>query len=418
MIEILTEKQRAALQEVKSHKYTLLSGGSRSGKTFALCFFLVNRALQKKSRHVILRFHFNDVKQSVGMDTLPKVLDIIGIPYDLNKSDWVFTLENGSEIWLCGLDDKERSEKILGKEFTTIYLNEASQISYSSYQMALTRLAENTGLQNRVFVDCNPPEKSHWLYALFVMHKTPDNRNISIQSPENYGYIDVNPMDNAQNLPKGYIEETLSNLSERERARFRDGVWLDKRQGSLWSFDMIASARVDAAPALRRIVVAVDPAVTANEDSDETGIVVAGISPDNHVYILADYSLSATPAVWGRTVVEAYHRHDADRVIAEINQGGDLVERNIMIIDRKLPYKQIRATRGKAIRAEPVAALYEQGKVHHVGQFPELESQMIEWSPAVTSYSPDRLDALVWAVTELSETTELCAPILTTGGRL
>ena len=397
-----TQKQKEALSICSSHKYTLLSGGSRSGKTFALCVFVVARALKAKSRHAVLRFHFHDCKQAVGMDTLPKVLDLMRVPYELNKSDWVFTFSNGSEIWIGGLDDKERVEKILGKEFSTIYLNEASQISYLAYQTALTRLAENSGLQNRVFIDCNPPTKDHWLYALFKLHKDPQNRNISLKNPEMFGYLDMNPADNAENLPEGYIDEVLSNLDERQRARFRDGTWLDRRQGSLWSYDMIASSRVDAAPSLKRIVVAVDPAVTSNEDSDETGIIVAGISPDEHIYVLADYSLSASPAVWGRAVVEAFHRHDADRVVAEVNQGGDLVERNIMVVDRKLPYKQIRATRGKAIRAEPVASLYERGKVHHVGLFPELESQMIEWSPAVTTYSPDRIDALVWAVTELT----------------
>lgn len=414
----LTDKQEQALDEIASHKYTLLSGGSRSGKTFVGCYAIVYKAVTSKCRQAIIRFHFNDVKQSVGMDTLPKVFDIIGMPYNLNKSDWFVTLPNGSEIWLAGLDDKERTEKILGKEFTSIYINEASQISYSSYQMALTRLAENSGQPNRLIIDCNPPTKDHWLYALFKLKVQPDNKNIKLKNPQLYGYIDLNPIDNAVNLQEGYIDEVLSSLDERQRARFRDGEWLDRRQGSLWGYDTIAQNRVDSAPALRRIVVAVDPAVTSNEDSDETGIIVAGISPDEHIYVLADYSLSGSPAEWARMVNEAYSRHTADSVIAEVNQGGDLVERNIHVCNRSLPYKQVRATRGKALRAEPVASLYEQGKVHHVGQFPELETQMIEWSPAVTSYSPDRLDALVWAVTELTTVSNrpLAAPIAVSSG--
>lgn len=399
-----TEKQREALEVCRQHKYTLLSGGSRSGKTFALCVFIVVRACRVKGRHAILRFHFNDCKQSIGMDTLPKVLDLMQVRYTLNKADWVFTIQQtGSEIWIGGLDDKDRVEKILGKEFCTIYINEASQISYHAYQTALTRLAQRVeGVENRVFIDCNPPTRDHWLYALFKLHADPHNRNMPMPNAEAYGYLDMNPLDNVENLPDGYIDDVLSNLDERQRARFRDGEWLDRRLGSLWSMDTIISSRVPAAPTLRRIIVAVDPAVTSKEDSDETGIVVAGAASDGHIYILADYSLSASPATWGREVVEAYNRHGADCVVAEVNQGGDLVERNIRIIKPTISYKQIRATRGKALRAEPVAAMYEQGKVHHVGVMQELETQMCEWSPQVTTYSPDRLDALVWAVTELS----------------
>lgn len=414
----LTDKQEDALNLIAKHKYSLLSGGSRSGKTFLCCYAIAHKAVMTKCRQVILRLHFTDVKQAIGMDTLPKVLDIIGIPYELNKSDWVFTLPNGSEIWLAGLDDKERSEKILGKEFTTIYFNEASQIAYNSYQMALTRLAENSGQTNRIIVDCNPPTKDHWLYALFVMGKTPENRNISITNPDSYAWMSINPVDNLVHLPAGYIEETLSNLSERERARFRDGIWLDRRQGALWSYDMIASYRVESAPALKRIVVAVDPAVTSNEDSDETGIVVAGISSDEHIFVLGDFSLSGTPLTWGKEAIDLYRRYGADRIIGEVNQGGDLIESNLRSIDRTIPYKQVRATRGKTLRAEPVAALYEQGRVHHVGIMTELETQMTDYNPDST-YSPDRLDALVWACTELtSGKAPLCRPVCVTGGRV
>ena len=415
---LLTAKQNEALKGIATHKYTLMAGGSRSGKTFLACAALGVLAMSKKCRQVALRLHFNDIKQAVGMDTLPKALEVLGMKsdYTINKSDWVFTFNNGSEIWLAGLDDKERSEKILGKEFTTIYFNEASQISYQSYQMALTRLAENSGIPNRVIVDCNPPTKDHWLYALFKMGKTPENRNISIVNPEKYTCINVNPADNVEHLPEGYIEETLSNLSERERARFRDGVWLDRRQGALWSYDMIASARVESAPALRRIVVAVDPAVTSNEDSDETGIVVAGISSDDHIFILGDFSLTGTPLAWGREAIDLYRRYGADRIIGEVNQGGDLIESNLRSIDKSVPYKQVRATRGKTLRAEPVAALYEQGKVHHVGIMTELETQMTDYNPEST-YSPDRLDALVWACTELtSGRGPIIPPVLVTGG--
>jgi phage terminase large subunit-like protein len=153
---------------------------------------------------------------------------------------------------------------------------------------------------------------------------------------------------------------------------------------------------------LRRIVVAIDPAVTSNEHSDETGIVVAGAGRDDHLYILEDCSTVATPDAWARVAVQAYRRWGADRIIAETNNGGDMVEAVIRSVDRSVSYRKVTATRGKVIRAEPIAALYEQGRAHHVGGFDRLEDQMIEFDPTIAqNKSPDRMDALVWAGTEL-----------------
>ena len=136
------QRQAIALMSDPEIRTILLSGGSRSGKTFIACYSIVVRALKAAgSRHAILRFHFRDVKNAVGRDTMPKVLNLIGTPYTLDKTDWFFTLPNSSEIWLGGLDDDERVEKILGMEYATIYYNESSQISYHAYTTAQTRLA-------------------------------------------------------------------------------------------------------------------------------------------------------------------------------------------------------------------------------------------------------------------------------------
>jgi len=156
----------------------------------------------------------------------------------------------------------------------------------------------------------------------------------------------------------------------------------------------------------------VDPAVTSNEDSDLTGIVVAGVDRQNppHYYVLDDRSLVATPDRWATKAVIAYRDHRADCIVAEVNNGGEMVEsvvRQVMLegepIGRNAKYTAVHATRGKAIRAEPIAALYEQGRVHHVGSFTDLEDQMCDWDPSTSTKSPDRVDALVWALTELSE---------------
>ena len=195
---------------------------------------------------------------------------------------------------------------------------------------------------------------------------------------------------------------------ERMRARYEDtrlgrqelmGELLEDVEGALWTRAMMEH-RVEEPPELTRVVVAVDPAVTSGESADDTGIVVAGRGADGHAYVLEDASCHLSPDQWARRVVRAYHAHGADRVIAEVNNGGELVGTVLKTMDERLPYKAIHASRGKRTRAEPVAALYEQGKVHHVGGFSELEDELCSSVPGEGS-SPDRLDALVWAVTEL-----------------
>ena len=173
----LTKRQEQALALLLDHKYSLLYGSGRSGKTFLIVFFIVFRALKTKSRHVILRYRFSHVKQSVVYDTFPKVCEVFGINYSLNKSDWVAHFPNGSEVWFGGLDDKERTEKILGNEYSSIYINEASQISYNSHTILYTRLAQKSGLPLRYICDENPPSKSHWTYKLFVKGEDPEKQS-------------------------------------------------------------------------------------------------------------------------------------------------------------------------------------------------------------------------------------------------
>lgn len=182
---------------------------------------------------------------------------------------------------------------------------------------------------------------------------------------------------------------------------------LDDNPGALFHLALIEAARVRTAPPLIRIVVAIDPAVSAKEDSDETGISVAAIDGREpvHVYVLEDLSGIYTPDEWAKVAITAYHRWQADRIVGEVNNGGDLVEANLRTQDSNVSYKAVHASRGKAIRAEPVSAMYEQGRVHHVGMLAKLEDQQTNWAPATDKDSPDRMDALVWAVTELCEGT-------------
>jgi predicted phage terminase large subunit-like protein len=175
---------------------------------------------------------------------------------------------------------------------------------------------------------------------------------------------------------------------------------VDEVEGALWSRDSFKRPP-GPLPDMTRVVVAVDPATTSGIDSDETGIVVAGQGSDGRWYILADRTCRLSPDGWARRAVAAYDEFDADRLVAEVNNGGDMVGRTIQTVRLGIPYKAVRATRGKYTRAEPVAALYEQGRVFHADAFPDLEDQLVSWTPE-SGESPDRLDALVWAMTELA----------------
>ncbi len=182
---------------------------------------------------------------------------------------------------------------------------------------------------------------------------------------------------------------------------------LDDVPGALWTRDIIERSRIrkEDRPQLRRIVVAIDPATTSGEDADETGIVVAGIDDRGHGYVIDDRSDRLPPIDWARAAIELYRRERADRIVAETNAGGEMVENTIRMVDSNVSYKAVHAMRGKVVRAEPVAALYEQDRIHHIGAFPTLEDQMCgfttDFDRKAAKFSPDRVDALVWAFTEL-----------------
>ncbi|HZL04351.1 MAG TPA: ATP-binding protein, partial [Coriobacteriia bacterium] len=171
----------------------------------------------------------------------------------------------------------------------------------------------------------------------------------------------------------------------------------------LWKYALIDTNRVPVAPQLARIVVAIDPAVSTNANSDETGIVAAGVTGGElqHGYVLADRSGTYSPEGWARAAIDLYHELSADQIVAEANQGGDMVKYTLRTVDAQVPVKLVHASRGKQTRAEPIVALDEQGRIHHVGTLPDLETQMTTWSPVDDKDSPDRVDARVWALSEL-----------------
>jgi predicted phage terminase large subunit-like protein len=210
--------------------------------------------------------------------------------------------------------------------------------------------------------------------------------------------------ENAKNLAPGFLEAMLKQYYGTRLGRQElDAELLEDMPGALWSRDAIERARVEEAPVLRRVVVAIDPAASTGDDADETGIVVAALGQDSQGYVLDDLSGRFSPHDWASRALEAYRAHRADRIVAEVNNGGAMVEATLRVLDAGVSYKPVHASRGKLARAEPVAALYEQGRIHHVGAFPALEDQMCAFTGGRLSHvaSPDRVDALVWALSEL-----------------
>lgn len=405
----LTKAQRRANKLIARHKFTLLRGGSRSGKTFLLCRAVATRAIRAPgTSHAIFRLRRNAIKGTVWK-TLKEVLRKCypGVPFKESLSELTITLPNGSTIMCAGLDDAERVDKILGMEFSTLYFNECTQIPWSSVETALSRLAEKSPLKLRAYFDCNPTTKLHWTYHLFVKGMKPGTRE-KWDEPSELAEMKINPDDNRENIAEDYFA-VLDRMSAAKRKRFRDGEWAEDTEGALWTLEGLDARRVttDQLPDLVRVVVAVDPSGTHGGDeatNDDVGIVVAGLGMDGRYYVLADYSCNLSPAGWGKRAVDAFNDWDADRIVAEVNFGGAMVKHVIKSVDASVPFKEVRASRGKIARAEPISAMYEEGKVSHAGTFPDLEDEMCAMTSKgfIGEGSPDRADGVVWALTELS----------------
>lgn len=405
-----TKKQSQAIELMKTHIECLFEGGSRSGKTFNNIRAEFVRGINHPgTRHLAVRKHFNHAKAHLWYKTIPDVIQLCfpNLKYKPNKTDWFYSFGDGSEIWIAGTDDKERIEKLLGGEWDTIFMNEASEQVYDTYELLKTRLNPKKGVKPLFLIDQNPAKMSHWTYTKFHLGQDPatgeklTEKELAIQC-----HYKMNPIDNIDNLNEEYLGY-LETLSEAKKKRFLYGQYGDDTEGALWKSSWISSKRLSEKPQnLIRVVVAIDPNVTddkkVNSNTDEAGIITIGEfkhEGENHYVVIRDDS---TPGLsWGQVACDVFRAESADRIIGEVNQGGDLIEMNLRNYDRSITYSSVRATRGKEVRAEPIADLYRRGFVHHLGMFPDLENELTTWVPG-DSRSPNRLDALVWGISYLA----------------
>ncbi len=410
----LTQKQDEALDVIADPQYRHVAGrgGSRSGKTFLFILCIIMRALKAKgSNHCILRYRANAAKKSIFLKTFPDVINTcfpdLKNKIKENKQDMYFTLPNGSRIWVGGLDDEKAAEKILGNEYSTIFLNECSEIPYESVLKARTRLAEKNNLVQKAYYDLNPPSKRHWSYVYFFGKKDPLEGNPHTDSTVTF---QLNPVDNKINLSQEYLDE-INSYPTLWRKRFYLGEYSDDDDKALWNESIFAQNRLlgrqdQPLPDLKRIVIAVDPSGCSGSDdtrSDQIGIGAVALGSDGVAYVLEDLTDHYSPAQWGKLACDRYVAHGADVVVGEKNFGGAMVEHTIRVYNDNVNYKEVTASRGKVQRAEPISALYSRGKVKHVGYYPELEAELCDFT--VNGYqgakSPNRADWVIWGLTEL-----------------
>jgi phage terminase large subunit-like protein len=284
--------------------------------------------------------------------------------------------------------------QLRGPEFDTAWVDELAKYRYAQDTWDMLQFTMRSGTDPRVFVTTTPR-------PIAVLREIIADATTVVTRGST--------MDNAANLPADFLKSIVEKYGGTRLGRQElNAEMLDDVPGALWTRAIIEDCRLKAAPELRRVVIAVDPSGTSGKDTDgegdDIGIIAAGLGIDGRGYVLEDYSCNLSPEGWARRVSEAYSAHDADRVVAERNFGGAMVEAVLRASNKSLPVKVVTASRGKIARAEPIAALYEQGRVSHIGALPALEDQMCGMTPSGyvgSSKSPDRADALVWALSEL-----------------
>ena len=382
--------------------FWMLCAGRGFGKTKAGAEWVIEKAREHPGAHIALvAATADDARKTMlssGLEGVPGMSGILAVsPSDFRPiyepSKRTVTWSNGSVATLYSAEEPDR---LRGPQHTHCWVDEIAAWTGEQAAWDQIRFGLRLGQHPQAVITTTPrPIK-------IVRDLLTDPLCVTTRGRSS---------DNAANLAPALFSSLLSKYEGTRLGRQElDGEVLEDVQGALWSGDAIDRLRVQLHPALRRIVVAIDPAVSNHDGSDETGIIVAGIGEcpckgagkeELHGFVLADLSGKHSPDEWGRAAIGAYRDFKADRIIAEVNNGGALVEANLRTIDRNAAYKAVHAVQGKRTRAEPIAALTEQGKIHHVGAFPKLEEQLTTWAALSGQQSPDRLDALVWALSEL-----------------
>jgi phage terminase large subunit-like protein len=392
-IKLLSQYKPLFINPPKT-RYFVLTGGRGSAKSFHVAIFLLN--LTYEPNHVILFTRWT--LTSANISIIPEFIEKIEMlnrvsDFEITQNE-IINLKTGSKILFRGIKTSQGTATANLKSIsgvTTFVVEEAEELIDEDVFDRIDLSVRAKNIPNRVLLIMNPAFKSHWVFKRWIEHRKPECT-----------YIHTTYQDNIQNLSDSFIQQAervkTENLHRYEHLFL--GKWLDDAEGLLWNRQIIERSRVTNKPILTRIVVSIDPAITANLESDETGIVVCGKDANGNGYVLEDLSGKFSPNEWGMVAVKSFERWGADCIVAEKNQGGDMVESVLRASGAKHRVKLVTATKGKYVRAEPIYSLYEQSKIYHFGLFPILESQMISFDPE-KGKSPDRVDAMVWGFTDL-----------------
>ena len=396
----------------KNYRYAIISGGRGSAKSFTVQTFLRDLTYQPNQKIAVTRYTMTSAEKSIIPEFTGKIeAEGLGGHFSLNGRTYTNNTSD-SQLYFMGLKTSSGVQTASLKSIeglTTWSMEEAEELVEDGTDTEANTFDKiddsirKKGAELRTILTWNPSNEDSFIFQRFFKGMGVDITFNGVVDDVLYIYTTYE--DNIENLHPSFIKkaEKLKIMNPPRYNHIYKGLPIKENELALWkSSTMISPFRVNEAPDLRRIVIGVDPSVSDTGKQDECGILAAGISFDNHIYILRDASAILSPAEWAKVAVGTYKDFEADRITAEVNNGGTLVEEIMRNVDANIPVTQVRASRGKMIRAEPVSALYEQGRVHHVGVFKELEFEMTNYTGEKGQVSPNRLDALVWALFDLA----------------
>jgi len=418
-------KQELAAQLADQCFELLYGGAAGGGKSMFLRGYAVEYALEHPGAHIgIVRRTLPMLKQTHGLH----LTALCGKHAKENKSDNTWTFNNGSVIRFISLPNPDDEQNYKSVEFDVLLFDEVTEILETQYTFMLSRCRSARGYRSHVIATSNPEGRGfRWVKRRWVTPKESDlapgqplpeamvpwnpplvidNKQQANEVAPSRCFLPATVMDNPglmENNP-AYVQVLRSLPDGRMRRALLDGDWtaMDQVPGALWSQAEIDEHRWSSTPPnLIRVVIGVDPSGSSHSGSDECGIIAAALGNDGRYYVLRDASGVVSPEVWSARTIVAYDDLAADRVVVEGNFGGDMAISVLQNAKANISIEKVTASRGKAVRAEPISFLYSQGKVSHVGSFLQLEDELCTWIPGA-GWSPGRLDALVWALTELS----------------
>jgi len=392
----LINKYKPLFVRPPKHRYAILYGGRGSAKSFHASLYLLNLTYEPNQTILFTRWTMVSAHISIIPEFLEKI-ELLNLHNDFEiKQTEIINIHTGSKILFRGIKTSQGTATANLKSIagvTVWVLDEAEELTDKDTFDKIDLSIRAKHSPNQVMLILNPSYKTHWIYE----HWFKEYRDDTL-------YIETSYLDNVANLSQSFIDRAEST-KEQNLERYNHlflGHWIEDAEGILWNSQIIERSRIIKRPEGLRIIVAIDPATTSTATSDETGIIVVG-TDNNNYYVIDDFSGKYTPNEWAKVASKAFQQYDCEYYVAEKNQGGDMVKAVLQQEDPNNLIKLVQATKGKYTRAEPIYSLYEQNKVYHVGRHPILERQMVTFNPNENKDSPDRVDALVWGLTDLSK---------------